>query len=248
MRKHWRSSFAAVKNSLLIISSLLLCCTGFMSAAAQTMIAFQGFEGTGADNWAYTPPTQNNTAPILPVGAANYGVGFAATGNFSMRAGGGGTACGSGSSNCMTGSSNGGTCMNNSNGDIVQFAPIDIQCYSNVTISAAYRTHIVCIGAGLDAADRLFFEVSLNGGGWTTVATIIGTNNCVWNYTTNPVVCGGTPVANPYVYNVPAGTQNVAFRARIQRDRSDEVFYIDDVKLEGMGVSLTPVSIQHIDP
>ena len=222
--------------------------TGVFGTFAQTTIAFQGFEGTSADNWSYTPPTQNTVAPILPVGAANYGAGYAATGNFSMRAGGGGTACGNGGGNCMTGSSTGGTCMDNSNGDIVQFAPINIACYTGVSISVAHRTHVVCVGAGLDAADRLYFEVSLNGGTWTTTATVTGTNNCIWDYATNPVVCGGSPVANPYVYNVPAGTQTVAFRTRIQRDRSDEVYYIDNVKITGTANTLPAVSIQHINP
>lgn len=248
IRKYWWCSFAAVKNFPRIIFILCLCCMGIMPVVGQTVIAFQGFEGTGADNWTFTPPTQNNVAPILPAGVANYGAGYAATGNFSIRAGGGGTGCGSGGTNCINGAGSGGTCMNNSNGDIVQFAPINIQCYSGVTISAAYRTHVFCVGTGLDGPDRLYFEVSLNGGAWTTVATVSGTNNCVWDYTTNPVVCGGTPVANPYVYNVPAGTQTVAFRTRVQRDRSDEVYYIDNVKITGTGGSLAPVSIQHINP
>lgn len=237
-----------MKHVLRIFS---FCLLGFGSAAsAQTTIAFQGFEGTGSDNWGFTPPTQNNVAPIVPVGAGNYGPGYAVTGTGSVRVGGGGTACGSGSGNCMNGASTGGSCTNNFNGATVEFAPVNISCYTNVSLSAAYRTHQLCTnqGQGLDAPDRLFFEVSLNGGAWTTLATVTGTNNCAFSYSTNPVVCGGSPVANPYTYSIPVGTQTVAFRVRIQRDRGDEVFYLDDVSLTGTPVPLPPVSIQHIDP
>lgn len=189
---------------------------------------------------------------MVPVGAGNYGVGFAASGNNSMRAGGGSPACGTGGSNCFAGTNNGGTCMNNSNGDIVEFAPVNVACYSNIQLSVAYRTHPLCAGSsgeGLDNGDNLKFEVSLNGGAWTTVATVAGNNNCTWTYLDSPVQCGSNAaVANPYQYAVPAGTQTVAFRVRIQRNRSDEVFYIDNIKLTGItNGALGPVSIQHIN-
>lgn len=228
----------------------ILFCLGYGSAAAQVTIAFQGFENTPADNWSFTPPSQNNVAPVVTVGAGSYGAGYAATGTGSIRAGGGSNACGSGSANCINGAGNGGSCSNNFNGATVEFAPVNISCYTGVSLSAAHRTHVSCggQGQGLDGPDRLFFEVTLNGGAWTTLATIQGTGNCAWDYTTNPVVCGGSPVANPYVYSVPAGTQTVAFRVRIQRDRADEVFYLDNITLTGTPVPLPPVSIQHIDP
>lgn len=232
---------------------LFIVITSFLSLAlhAQTVIAFQGFEGTPADNWAFTGPVQNNVAPVVSVGVANYGAGYAATGNASIRVGGGSTACGTGSGNCINGVASGASCSNNLNGNAVEFAPVDISCYQNVQVSAAHRTHVFCSGQGqgLDASDRLFFEVSLDGGAWLTISTVIGSNNCVWTYATASVSCGGNPaVANPFVYGVPAGTQTLAFRVRVQRDRADEVFYLDNVTISGTSTNLTPISIQHINP
>lgn len=229
-----------------------LLAVSVFSCFSQVTIAFQGFEGTSADNWGFTPPTQNTTLPIVQVGAANYGSGFAATGVNSMRAGGGSPACGTGGMNCFVGTSNGGTCTNNSNGDVVAFSALNVQCYSNMQLSVAYRTHPLCqsnSGEGLDSGDFLYFEVSLNGGAWTIVATVAGSNNCTWTYLTSTVQCGSNAaVANPFLYAVPAGTQTIAFRTRIQRNRTDEVYYIDDVKLTGTANGLSAVSIQHIDP
>lgn len=213
----------------------------------QVVIAFQGFEENASDTWNYTPPTQNPNTPQVIVGAGNYGAGYANTGNGSMRFGGGSTTCATGSGNCVAGTTNGGSCNNNPNGNIVTFAPVDILCYNSVAISVAYRTHVFCSsqGEGLDAPDRLYFEVSLDGGAFMTVSTINGTNNCVWTYATSPVTCAGPAVVNPFVYNVPAGTNTVAFRVRLQMDRSDEVMYIDDVTISGFPVSVTTMPIYH---
>lgn len=217
---------------------------------SQVTIAFQGFEGTPADNWAFTPPTQNGATPSLLVGASNYGAVYAATGVRSMRIGGGSTACGSGSGNCIVGTSSGGSCTNNLNGLSVDFAPINIDCYQNVQISIKHRTHIFCTGQGqgLDAGENLRFEASINGGPWTQVGNLAGAGNCVWLYTDNPVFCSGAPMANPFIYNVPTGTQTIAFRASININRSDEVMYFDDVTLTGVPITLPPITIEHLAP
>lgn len=219
--------------------------------SAQQTIAFQGFEGQAQDNWNFTPPTQNPNAPILLVGPSNYGAGYASTGTFSCRLGGGSTACGTGSANCVNGSPSGGSCNNNLNGQAVLFDAVDVSGFTNIELSVSYRTHTFCQGVGLDASDRVFFEVQLNGGAWQTISTINGSGDCVWTYATNPVQCGGdTPVPNPFSYNVPECTSTVAFRVRILINRSDEVLYIDDVLLTGElgGGGLGPIQIQHIDP
>jgi len=170
-----------------------------------------------------------------------------------MRVGGGSPVCPNTTSsvNCVTGASTGGACNQNPNGDAIEFNSVDITCYTNVKLSVAFRTHVTCSsgGSGLDTGENIFFESRLNGGSWTTLAAVAGFSDCAWTYTTSPVSCNGnTPVANPFQYNVPAGTQSVAFRVRIQRNRSDEVFYVDDVRLTGNSTSLSPISIQHINP
>lgn len=242
-------------KALLRIYSFIVFSLGAWGVSGQVTIAFQGFEGTGADNWGFTPPTQNASTPAVTVGAGNYGAGYAVTGNNSIRVGGGSTPanCGTAASiNCITGGG-GGNCSSFLNGASVEFAPINISCYSAVSLSVAYRTHSLTIcssgGSGIDSGEQLFFETCINGGPWTTQASVIGTGDCGWTYATTSVVCGGNPaVANPYQYNVPAGTQTIAFRVRIQRNRSDEVFYLDNLTLTGTPMSLPPVSIQHIDP
>lgn len=210
---------------------LILCCLP-IKVLSQTTIAFQGFEGTGADTWGFTPPFQNPATPQITVGAGNYGAGYANTGTRSMRFGGGSTTCGNGSGNCINGSSSGGGCNDNKNGTEVSFSPISIACYQNVQLSVAYRTHLLCTnqGQGFDSGDNLYFELSFNGGPFTTQATVNGANNCGWAYNAAPP-CGG--IANPYIFNIPPGTQSVAFRVRISVNRSDEVLYLDDVRLSG---------------
>jgi len=204
------------------------------SVSGQTVIAYQGFEGLGSDTWNYIPPTQNANAPQVLVGAGNYGAGYAKVGNNSMRFGGGSTTCGNGSSNCLNGQSTGGSCSADSNGKILQFQPVEISCYYNVRVSVAYRTHLPCSGGpGFDASDQIFFEVSENGGPFSPAATINGFGDCIWNYSTTSVSCTGPAIQNPFVYNVPPGRNTLAFRIRLNVNRSDEVLYIDDVKLTG---------------
>lgn len=203
----------------------------------QTQIAFQGFEGAANDNWSFTPVFQNPASPQVLVGQGNYGPGYAASGVNSLRIGGGSQTCGVGSANCINGAPSGGSCTNNQNGAEVEFSLVDVSCYQNIVLSIAYRTHVLCTsptfqGQGLDAGDRLFFDISQNGGPYVTSATVNGFNNCTWNYF-NPAACSGPPVANPFVFSFPPGTNQVAFRIRLQINRSDEVLYIDNVSLSG---------------
>lgn len=205
------------------------------SVSGQTVIAYQGFEGLGSDTWNYIPPIQNASTPQVLIGAANYGVGYAKVGNNSMRFGGGSTTCGTAASpNCVNGQSTGGNCNDNQNGRILQFQPVEISCYNNVRVSVAYRTHVVCSGGpGLDSGDQIFFEVSENGGPFSTAATINGFGDCVWNYSNTNISCTGPAIQNPFVYSVPPGRNTLAFRIRLNVNRADEVLYVDDVKLTG---------------
>ena len=201
----------------------------------QVTIAYQGFEGNASDTWGFTPPTQNPALPQVLVGANNYGAGYAAVGNNSMRIGGGSTTCGTAASpNCINSQSIGGNCNDNQNGNVLQFQPKDISCYKNVKVSVAYRTHVVCSGGpGLDGNDQVFLEVSENGGPFFISSTINGFGDCNWNYTSTSVLCDLPAVPNPFVYSVPLGTNTIAFRVRLKVNRADEVLYLDDIKLTG---------------
>jgi hypothetical protein len=233
MDHKWKSESKKQFNLKLLLLMILL--TSYNLGRGQTVIANQGFEGLPTDNWSFTPPTQNVNTPQVLVGAANYGAGFSSSGSRSMRIGGGSTTCGDGSTNCLNGDNNGGDCNDNQNGRILQFQPVEISCYNNVRVSVAYRTDVLCSGEGqgFDSGDRIFFEVSENGGPFSIAATVNGFNNCVWNYATTSVNCAGPAVQNPFVYTVPPGRNTLAFRIRINVNRSDEVLYIDDVKITG---------------
>ncbi len=224
---------------------LILLLSGYIKA--QTIIAFQGFEGSASDNWTYVSPTQATGNQQVLVGAGNYGLGYAHTGNNSCRAGGGSTDCGTGSANCLNNATSGGGCTNLPNSTIVTFDTIDISCYTNVQIEVWHRSNTVCVGAGFDASDNLKFEVSINGGAWTQVGLMSSANNHTWNYTD---LTAGTNsiVANPYIYSVPLGTYSIAFRTNAIVNRTDEVYYIDDVKITGTPSSLSIPVLTVVQP
>ncbi len=197
-----------------------LCC--FWSANAQTTIAFQGGEGTPADNWAFQAIT-NAGGPIAPGIVAA----LPRTGSFAIRAGGGNTAGCSSGANCIAGGGSTGCPMH---GNTIQFNPVNVACLDNVQLTVHHRSHTFCSGSGWDGSDSLKFEVRLNGGAWTTITAMIALGDYAWTYATNPV---GIPAAmpNPWVYTVPPGTNTFEFRVRARVNRSDEVFYLDDVSL-----------------
>jgi len=216
----------------------VFCCLGCSLLKAQVItLAYQSFEGNAADTWNFTAPFQNAALPQVPVGAANYGIGYAKTGLNSMRIGGGSTTCGAiNSPNCLISSAVGGSCSDNLNGNQLTMVPINIGCYYDVQISVSYRTHTFCAsgGTGFDTDDRIFFEISENGSPFSIAATVAGFNNCSWSYLSSPVVCNSIPqLTNPFVYNVPPGRSTVSLRVRLQVNRSDEVLYLDDIKITG---------------
>jgi len=214
------------------------CSLGISFLQAQVVtLAYQSFEGNAADTWNFTAPFQNAALPQVPVGAANYGVEYAKTGLNCMRIGGGSTTCGTANSpNCLINSAVGGSCSDNLNGNQLTMAVVNIGCYYDVQISVSYRSHTFCAsgGTGFDNDDRIFFEISENGSPFSIAATVSGFNNCSWNYLSSPVVCNSIPqLTNPFVYNVPPGRSTISLRVRLQINRSDEVLYLDDIKITG---------------
>ena len=206
-------------QKLLVLFIIIMGC--FLSEiTAQTIVAFQGGEGTPADNWNFVPIS--NAGGPLPPGIVTT---FPRTGSRSIRAGGGTNSGCSGGANCIVGGQATGCAMH---GRIVQFEPVNISCLPNVQISCYHRSHSYCNGNGFDSNEHLYFEVRLNGGPlWLVVGTLSGFGDYVWNYSNSPAGVSNT-VPNPFVYNVPAGTNTVEFRVRSNTNRSDEVYYIDD--------------------
>jgi hypothetical protein len=190
---------------------------------SQTTIAFQGGEGTAADNWGFA--TITNAGGPTPPGIVSV---LPRTGTNAIRAAGGTNIGCSGGSNCITGGSTNATGCS-MHGNTVTFNSVNVSCLSGVQLSCYHRSHNCggSGGSGFDSGESLFFEVRLNGGAWTTVGTLTGGSDLQWTYASGTV--GG--VANPFSYNVPAGTNTFEFRVRATINRADEVFYLDDVKL-----------------
>lgn len=116
-------------------------------------------------------------------------------------------------------------------GNTIQFNAVNVSCLSGVQLSVSHRAQpSACSGAGFDGSDNLNFEVRLDGGAWTTIQTMATTGDYLWSYATNPAGIPAT-VPNPWIYAVPANTNTFEFRVRSTVNRSDEVFYIDDVTL-----------------
>lgn len=207
---------------------------------AQTTVFFQGFENaalTCAENWGYTN-VLNAGGAVQPNRVATN----AKTGTNSFRFGGGSTAGGcTGGTNCITGGATtaSGCSMH---GNTFNMNTVNIAGLSNVQLTCHHGTHQPgCNGTGFDTGEGVDFQVSLNGAAFFNVLSIRCTNDARWNYlgtqsgnvgftvttTADPNVVSNFPLR----YNVPAGTNTVQFRVISIINRTDEIFYVDDISL-----------------
>ncbi|MBL7980958.1 MAG: hypothetical protein JNL52_04030 [Flavobacteriales bacterium] len=110
-------------------------------------------------------------------------------------------------------------------------------------------------GPGMDVREGAVAQVSLNGGAWVTIGQVGGTADHNYTWANTPGGATGTSctdyqMPNPLVYNVPGGTNTLAFRVLSvvggdcatfnanmaaatagNYDRNDEGFFIDDVTI-----------------
>jgi hypothetical protein len=204
------------KVNIVFILFLFYSCSSF----SQFTVYFQGGEGTANDNWNFTPAT--NAGGTIPPGIVTA---LPRTGTRSIRGGGGNTSGCSSGANCISGLNPGavGCAMH---GNTTLFATVCTTAMANPQLSFYHRNN-GCNGSGFDASETLIVQVSNNGGAFFTVGTLTGGGEFNWLYTTPSP--GG--LNNPFVYNLPAGTNTFAFRLVCNTNRSDEVFHIDDVRL-----------------
>jgi hypothetical protein len=174
---------------------------------------YQGGEGTDCDNWGFTPPTSNTSVPALTPGAVT--TPLRRTGTNAIRAAGGNNAGCSGGVNCIAG---GGATLCPMNGQEVLFNTVDVSALSTVQLTFYHRSHTSCSGSGFDSGENLTFTPILNGVAQSPITLKTGGGDLVWGW-------------ELFTYNVPAGTNTFAFRTNSNVNRSDELYYLDDIQL-----------------
>lgn len=136
---------------------------------------------------------------------------------------------------------------------IITMSSLDVSQYSNVNLSlkvGAFRTGTT---QGLDINEFVQVETSVDGGtNWSTEAVLRAYSNSRWDFNATGVFNayytgtnngatvdtrnGNAELANGiatyYVRNLPSVT-NLLIRLTLTVDRSDEIWAIDDIKVEG---------------
>lgn len=136
---------------------------------------------------------------------------------------------------------------------IITMSPIDVSQYNNIYLSlkvGAFRTGTT---QGLDVNEFVQVETSIDGGvNWSTESVLRAYSNSRWDFNATGVFNayytgtnngatvdtrnGGAELANGiatyYVRNLPSST-NLLIRITLAVDRSDEIWAIDDIKIEG---------------
>ena len=203
-----------MKKYGLFFLGLVLC----YGLTAQTTLFFQGFEGTASDTWGYTSGGVSTLT--------------ARTGSKS------GTVGASGQNSTL----------------LFNTVTLNVSCASPVL--SLYHSVRGGSGPGMDTREGAALFVSLNGGAWTVLEQVGGFGDVSWAWTAT----GGSASAssgcniyqapNPITYNIPAGTTSIALKivsctggscatynnnmntgVASSFDRTDEGFFIDDVKI-----------------
>ena len=144
----------------------------------------------------------------------------------------------------------------NNNTATLELEDISISGYTNVKIIIYISSTSLTSGNGADAADYIRVFTALNGGSFPTNTesnsdiTLKGNNNARWGFDalltasttagTNLVVQapqGGTNTNNYTVLeiNIPNGNNSIALQIITLNDNGDEIWNIDDIKIESLG-------------
>lgn len=136
---------------------------------------------------------------------------------------------------------------------VITMSSIDVSQYNNINLSlkvGAFRTGTT---QGLDINEMVQVETSIDGGtNWSTEAVLRAYSNSRWDFNATGVFNayytgtnngatidtrnGNAELANGiatyYVKNLPA-VPNLLIRFTLNADRADEIWAIDDIKIEG---------------
>ncbi len=188
---------------------LMVLTTGCVQAAyAQVTVAFQGAEP--GDTWTYTTTglgaavaSEAASGPNIKTGTRSIGVG--------------GTA---GGGNCWLGGSGNGPNTVHS----ISFNSINISTSSASTRTLTFswgNRFPACNGTGWDSGENMTFRAYHDGVAQPQVAVMNGFSNAAYSIQ-----------SNSYTWTIPACVQDFYFVVSVNTNRSDELLFIDDVRIE----------------
>lgn len=185
------------------------------SADAQVTVAFQG--GEPGDTWGYTTnglgaavASECMSSPNIKSGTRSIGVG----GN----AGGG---------NCWLGGSGNGS--NSAHTITLNSINISTSSAYTRTLSFSWGNRFPgCNGTGWDAGENLTFRAYHDGIAQPQVTLVNGANNA-----------GYSIQSNSYTWSIPPCVQDFYFVLSITTNRSDELLFMDDAKIESPALNPT---------
>ncbi|MDX2001866.1 MAG: hypothetical protein SFW35_05520 [Chitinophagales bacterium] len=141
-------------------------------------------------------------------------------------------------------------CLTDASGlaSTVQFSEANLSSYSNIKFKFRLSTggpqlagSSCGTGTGVDTDDYIRLECRTNGGSWQTAFTMDGYGNYTYPWNSNSITLShnnGSIIdinTEPSVFTVtlPAGVSSADFRFTLKNNRRHELWYIDDVILEG---------------
>jgi gliding motility-associated-like protein len=196
------------RGIIIHICLLLFFFAGSYSALAQVTVAFQG--GEPGDTWGYTTnglgaavASECASAPNIKTGTRSIGVG----GN----AGGG---------NCWLGGS--GNASNAAHTISLNSINISTSSAYTRTLSFSWGNRFPgCSGTGWDSGENLTFRAYHDGVAQALVTIVNGANNA-----------GYSIQSNSYTWTIPPCVQDFYFVLSITTNRSDELLFMDDARIE----------------
>lgn len=206
-----RKTTSVIRNLfiLLIFNSL-----GCFQSQAQTLITYQGFDGTPADVWGYANTLNTGsivTSTLTSVSAPN-----------SLRFG--------GSNTSGTGATN--------NDPYTTFNNVNISGYTNVVLNLSLSSN-----GTPDDNDDLYLDISYNNGATypVSVKLIDGkANTAPDNLPFSHPASAGNTVGSPYTFSIPNGNTQVRVRVRFDeldnQSNTSDYYFIDNISLYGVPI------------
>ena len=206
------------------LALLLLTFPDVRPAQAQTTLAFQGFEGTTADDWAITSDLSGVSSDV----------------------GAGDTPAGQ---RIRTGS---GSWQFNRIPDAFELGRASVSGFTDVRVVLHLSSTSSASNNAADGGDHVKVYVALDDAAFSATPdlTILGNTNARWGYSaTTATTAAGTPATfqpdgggdrtgggdgySTLVITIPDGTNEVALRVAGLNDRAEEFWNLDDVTLTG---------------